>query len=132
MSCFIIQNVIRPTNRYSAAKEAASRSEMFINNENEEFIKALHFNLIISYIYEQKATDAAISFDISELERTYKGLLLSNNTSCTCHVSRFSDRATPGPETRTIKGKLCLIFSEDIDHHLSEEVLEPSHFIKSM
>ena len=31
------------TNRYSAAKEAASRSEMFINNENEEFIKALHF-----------------------------------------------------------------------------------------
>ena len=120
------------TNRYSAAKEAASRSEMFINNENEEFIKALHFKQIISYIYEQKATDAASSFDISELEHTYKGLLLSNNISCTCHVSRFSDRATPEPETRTIKGKLYFIFSEDIDHHLSEEVLEPSGFIKSM
>ena len=98
---------------------------MFITNENEEFIKALHFKQIISYIYEQKATDAAISFDISELEHTYKGLLLSNNISCTCHVSRFSDRATPGPETRTINGKLYLIFSEDIDHHLSEEYVLP-------
>ena len=69
------------------------------------------------------------------MERTYKGLLLSNNISYTCHVSRFSDSlntATPGSETRKIKGKLYLIFSEDIDHHLSEEVLEPSDFIKSM
>ena len=89
MSCFIIQNVIRLTNRYSAAKEAASRSEIFINNENEEFIKALHFKQIISYIYEQKATDPAISFDISELEHTYKGLLLSNNISCKLHVPCF-------------------------------------------
>ena len=42
------------TNRYSAAKEAAYHSEIFINNENEEFIKALYFNQIISYIYEKK------------------------------------------------------------------------------
>ena len=51
-------------NRYSAAKEAASRSEMFINNENEEFIKV---------------TDAAISFDISELGHTkgYYFLIIS-------------------------------------------------------
>ena len=40
MSCFAIQNVRGLSQIVSAAKEVASRSEIFIKNENEEFIKS--------------------------------------------------------------------------------------------
>ena len=57
---------------------------------NDDYIKAMCFNKIMTYVYEKGQEN--VSFDVSELEKLYADLLSSNGIIHAIHVSRFAGK----------------------------------------
>ena len=58
---------------------------------DEQWIKSISFNKMISYLYEKKSESPGTIFYVKELEDIYISLLKCHNIDNTSHVIRFSD-----------------------------------------
>ena len=136
-------------NKYRSAANASKNAQSSSKNINDDYIRAMSFNKIITYVYEKGCEDENISFDVSELERLYASLLAVNGIHYTSHVSRFADELVsriPELEKRKVTKKkkgtkkilkkkkcgLTVFFKESIDKHMLNQILEPDSFMRGV
>ena len=110
-----------------------SDREASVQNEIDEFWKAVCFNKVITHMRKTYVT--GIDFEASALLKLYERLLKENNVTYSPHLSRFTEdilNAVPELEKRGVtKQKVKPYLKKDIDN-LVKEVMNPNSFVEQL
>ena len=100
-------------NNYQSKKNEDAKSISTQVNGQEDFIKAVAFNKILTYVREGiSAGECGGSFKVQHLESLYQNLLKDKNIPYTNNSTRFCEQLTdalPGVERRRTGNRLYIV-----------------------
>ena len=111
------------------AKENSGR------NSSDSVLQAVSQAKVIEFMYQTESECPGTMFQVKSLEEKYINLLKCHNIQCESNVTRFADTLLSlidGLEKRIINNKVMVYFGTIVDNFLSEHVIQPSMYLKSL